>query len=124
VVETTGAPAKLLLAADRRQIRADGQDLCYITVTIADGKGRLVPRTHNLVTFDLAGPGQLVAVGNGDAASLEPFQARQRRAFNGLCLAIVRGKPAQPGTITLTAHSAGLADAEVLVTTAGPGGGP
>jgi beta-galactosidase len=124
VVQTTGAPAKLLLAADRRHISADGQDLCYITVTIADGKGRLVPRTHNLVTFDLTGPGQLVAVGNGDAASHEPFQARQRRAFNGLSLAIVRGKPAQPGTITLTAHSAGLEDGKVLVSTVGPAGGP
>jgi beta-galactosidase len=124
VVETTGAPAKLLLAADRRHISGDGKDLCYITVTVADGKGRLVPRTHNLVTFDLAGPGQIVAVGNGDAASHEPFQARQRRAFNGLCLVILRGKPAQPGAITLTAHSAGLEDAEVTVSTAGPAGGP
>jgi beta-galactosidase len=115
VVETTGAPAKLLLAADRKQIRADGQDLCYITVTVADSKGRLVPRTHNLVKFELAGPGQIVALGNGDAASHEPFQASQRRAFNGQCLAIVRGNPAQPGPITLRAHAAGLEDGEVVV---------
>lgn len=113
VVKTTGEPAQLLLQADRAELRADGRDLSFITVTVADRDGRLVPRTHNLVKFELTGPGEIVAVGNGDAASHEPFQAEQRRAFNGLCQVILRARPGASGPITLKAHSAGLSDAEL-----------
>lgn len=116
VVKTTGPAAKLLLAADRAAIRADGQDLSFITVTIADQEGLMVPRTHNLVKFELSGPGEIVAVGNGDAASHEPFQAKQRRAFNGLCQVIVRASPGQAGRITLKAAADNLTNAEIVVT--------
>jgi beta-galactosidase len=115
VVKTTGPAAKVLLTADRVEIRSDGSDLSYVTVTIADPNGLMVPRTHNLVKFAVDGPGEIVAVDNGDAASFEPFQAQQRKAFNGLCLAIVRAKAGQTGTITLRAMSEGLAGAEVKI---------
>ena len=110
---TTTAPAKVLAKADRASIRADGQDLSYVTVRIADEGDLTVPRTHNLVTFSLTGPGTIAGVDNGDATSFEPFQASQRKAFNGLCLVIVRGKAGQSGTITLTAKSEGLRDTSV-----------
>jgi beta-galactosidase len=114
-VKTTGAAARLLVQADRSPVAANGQDLAFVTVTVADSVGLLVPRTHNLVKFSIAGPGEIIAVGNGDAASHEPFQASQRRAFNGLCLAIVRTKPGQPGKITLTAASEGLQSGQVEI---------
>ena len=120
VVKTTGAAAQLLLAADRAKIRGDGQDLSYVTVTVADRDGLLVPRTHNLVKFEIEGPGEIVAVGNGDAASHEPNLAPQRKAFNGLCLAIVRAKPGASGAIRLKAVSEGLAGAETTVQIAAP----
>jgi beta-galactosidase len=76
VMKTTGPATKLLLSIDRAKIKADGADLAYVTVTVANKDGLLVPRTHNLVTFGLEGPGEIAAVGNGDAASHEPFQAK------------------------------------------------
>jgi beta-galactosidase len=115
-MKTTGAVAKLLLAADRASIRADGQDLSYITVTVADQAGLMVPRTHNLVKFEISGPGEIVAVGNGDAACHEAFQAKQRSAYNGLCLVIVKAKAGAPGAITLKAAAEGLAGAEIGIT--------
>ena len=115
VVKTTGGAANLLLTADRSRIRADGQDLTYITVAVADKDGLTVPRTHNLVKFAIAGPGEILAVSNGDAASHEPFQAKERKAFNGLCLVIVRAQPGQTGRIKLTAQSEGLRGAEIVI---------
>ena len=41
IVETTGAATKIELVADRAQIRADGQDLSFVTVRVVDAKGRL-----------------------------------------------------------------------------------
>ena len=116
-VKTTGPAAKLLLSADRAGIRADGMDLSYVTVVVADKDGLMVPRTHNLITFSISGPGDVVAVGNGDAASHEPYQAMQRKAFNGLCLAIVRSKDGEAGKVTLKAESEGLLAAEVVIET-------
>lgn len=118
-VKTAGRPARLLLAVDRPMIKADGADLAYVTVTVADKDGLLVPRTHNLVAFEVEGPGEIAAVGNGDAASHEPFQARERKAYNGLCLAIVRAKAGQSGVIKLKAASAGLAGGEIQIRAGG-----
>ena len=87
------------------------------TVRIIDAAGLTVPRSHNLVKFSLAGPGEIVAVDNGDATSFEPFQAVQHSAYNGLCLVIVRAKPGPAGTLTLKAASTGLADAVVKIRT-------
>ena len=112
IVQTTGPAARLNLQADRSAIQADGQDLSFVTVTIADQAGRLVPRSRNRVAFELTGPGEIVAVDNGDATSFEPFQAKERAAYNGLCLVIVRST-GQPGTMTLKASSPGLTSAEV-----------
>ena len=81
-----------------------------------DEQGRLVPRSHNEVSFELTGPGEIVATDNGDATSFEPFQAKQRAAFNGLCLVIIRPS-AEAGTLRLKATSPGLEPAEVKLTT-------
>ena len=115
-VQTTGPAAKLMVAADRPKIAADGRDLSYITVTVADKNGRLVPRSKNHIVFTLDGPGEIVAVDNGDATSLEPFHASECSAFNGLALVIVRAS--QPGKSTLKAHAAGLTDAAIHITAA------
>jgi len=113
VVKTTGPAAKVLLQADHDTIKADGQDLSYVTVTIADKAGLMVPRSHNLVSFDISGPGEIVAVDNGDATSHDSFQSKECRAYNGLCLVIIRSKRGEPGTITLKARSEGLTAAEI-----------
>jgi len=116
-VKTTGAAAAVALEADRPEIRADGTDLCFVTVRIADKDGLTVPRSSNLVKFTVSGPGKIVAVDNGDATSLEPFQAMQRKAFNGLALAIVRATPGHGGAIELTAVSEGLQPATISIRT-------
>jgi beta-galactosidase len=58
----------------------------------------------------MTGPGELIGVGNGDPASHEPDKASKRRAFNGLCLAIVQAGR-RPGNIRITAAATGLTPA-------------
>jgi beta-galactosidase len=116
IVKTTGSPAKVQLVADRTAIKSDGDDLSFITASIVDREGVMVPRTHNLVKFSIEGPGEIVAVDNGNAASFELFQAEERKAFNGLCLVIVRSKKGQSGSFTVKAASEGLALGEIKIT--------
>ena len=116
-VKTAGPAAKLILTPDRSIIRADGQDLSFITARIADQDGLTVPRAHNLVRFQIDGPGEIAGVDNGDATSFESFQASQHKAFNGLCLVIVRAKSGAGGSIVVKAASDGLAAAQTKVKT-------
>jgi beta-galactosidase len=67
------------------------------------------------VKFSVTRPGEIVAVGNGDAASHEPFQAKQRKAFNGLCQVIVKAKAGEKGSMTLKAEAEGLEKAEIVM---------
>jgi beta-galactosidase len=113
--KTAGDPAQLQLEADRATIRADGQDLSFITVTVTDRAGLMAPRATNQIQFRIEGPGEIVATDNGDATSFESFQAPTRKAFNGLCLVVVRGYGGKMGKITLTATAAGLARGTVSV---------
>ena len=115
-VQTTGAPAKIVLSPDRSQIRADGEDLSYVTVRIVDKEGRVCPDADNLIRFVIDGEGIIAGVGNGDPISHEAFKAHERKAFHGLCLAIVRSQHT-PGAITLSAVSEGLQAAQIAVQT-------
>ncbi|MEP7076595.1 MAG: beta-galactosidase GalB [Acidobacteriota bacterium] len=105
VVKTTGESSQIVLNADRSTINADGSDLSYITVKIADKNGLMVPRTHNRLSFRISGPGQIVAVDNGDPTDHESFQSTSRRAYNGLALVIVRSIKGNTGKIILRATS-------------------
>jgi beta-galactosidase len=113
LVKTTGAPSRLSMKADHETIRADGEDLSFITVTVADKDGLLVPRSKNRVSFEISAPGEIVAIDNGDATNLESFQAKERNAFNGLLLVIVRAKAAGP--IKLTARGDRISGNEIVI---------
>jgi len=115
VMQTTGPAAKLTLQADRTKIQADGKDLSFVTVTVADNKDRLVPRSMNQIKFSISGPGEIAATDNGDATSFESFLAPEHKAFNGLALVIVRAKAGQSGTIALKAEAEGLQSAEIKI---------
>jgi len=108
IMKTAGKPARLKLEPDRGRIQADDRDLSFVTLTVTDNSGWTVPRASDRIHFDIEGPGEIVATDNGDPTSLESFQAHDRKAFNGLCLVIIRGKPGQPGRIRVTASADGL----------------
>lgn len=115
IVKTTEQPARLDVSADREKIRADGSDLCFITVRVTDQNGFTVPTANNPITFEIEGPGEILATANGDPTNLVPFPSKERKAFSGLALVIVRSKPGNPGTISVTAKSEGLLDDRVVV---------
>ncbi|KAJ8132281.1 hypothetical protein O1611_g1345 [Lasiodiplodia mahajangana] len=114
-VQTTGNASGLNLKADRTSISADGEDLAYITVEVVDSKGRVVPYATNDITFDVLGAGELVATDNGDPTDLIAFPSKQRKAFSGMALAIVRAKAGKRGAITITASGANLKTARVTI---------
>ncbi|MBD0287712.1 MAG: glycoside hydrolase family 2 protein, partial [Flavisolibacter sp.] len=113
-IKTAGKPAKIQLVADRKTIKADDEDLSFITVKILDAAGNLVPDADNIVHFKIKGEGFIAGVDNGLQTSMEPFKADYRKAFNGLCLAIIQAKE-KAGTIVLEATSDGLQSDTIVI---------
>ncbi|MBN1698070.1 MAG: DUF4982 domain-containing protein [Spirochaetales bacterium] len=114
-MKTAGEPSKIMLSPDRKKIKADGYDLCFITVKITDRDGTLCPNAENPIFFETVGPGYVKAVGNGNPISLEPFIAVKRKAFHGMCMCIVASFPGQTGTIRVTASADGLQSARITI---------
>ena len=114
VLKTADEPTTIKLTADRTTLLADGQDLSYITVELADGKGNRNPKSENLLRFDIEGPGSIVAVGNANPMSIESYQLPQRKAWQGRCLVIIKSS-GKPGTINLTVKTEGLRSAEITI---------
>jgi beta-galactosidase len=112
--ETTGAASRLVLKPDRDRMSADGEDVAMFAVEVQDAQGRVVPVADNEVTFRVTGEGKLIGVGNGDPTSHEPDKADSRRAFSGLCMAIVQSAKAA-GNITVEATSPGLSAASATI---------
>ena len=110
--ETTGAAAGIVLEPDRESLRADGRDLSVVAVRIVDERGRTVPTADHEVSFSVRGPAALIGVGNGDPVSHEPDKADRRRAFNGLCMALVQTQRSS-GEIVVEASSPGLTPARL-----------
>ncbi|MBN2521275.1 MAG: DUF4982 domain-containing protein [Bacteroidales bacterium] len=116
IIKTAQNPHAIELNADRNILKADGMDLSFITVKVIDENGTIVPYADNLINFEIKGEGMIAGVDNGCQTSHEPFQASYRKAFNGLCLAVIRSTE-KTGEITLTATSEGLKSQTINIKT-------
>ena len=112
--ETTGPAAKLVLRPDRQEILADGEDVAFFTVEVQDAAGRIVPITDNQVAFKVTGPGEVIGTGNGDPTNHEPDPGSTRKAFAGLCMAVVQSAKSS-GTVAVEVSSPGLASATAAI---------
>jgi beta-galactosidase len=114
ILTTAGAPARVRLTADRASIRADGQDLSFVTVEAVDAEGRLQPNADQEVQFSTSGPGVIAAVGNGDGKDGAPYQSDRRKLFQGRAQVVVRASR-ERGPIHLTATIPGLSPGVVTI---------
>ena len=116
LIKTAGKPARIELIADRELIKSDGEDMVFVTVRVVDKEGNLCPNSDNLINFEIEGQGTIAAVGNGNAATTEPFQSNKRKAFSGQCMVFIKASK-EAGHINLKATSEGLLEAQVQVQT-------
>ncbi len=109
VVKTADEPTQIRLSADRSCTKADGEDLAFVKVDIVDSKGEINPRACNKIIFSISGPATIIGVDNGNSMDHSSYKAKSRDAFNGKCLAVIRGSDNGSGRVTITASSDGLA---------------
>ncbi|NLP56894.1 beta-galactosidase GalB [Lutibacter sp. B1] len=113
-IKTAEKAYEIALEPDRNELKANTSDLSFITVTILDKNGTLVPDATNNILFTIEGPGKIVGVDNGDPTSQASFKASNRNAFYGKCLVIVKALK-EKGTIKLSANTSGLKEAIINI---------
>ena len=88
-IHTSGKPHKIVLDPDVKTIKADGEDLAFVTVSVVDKDGIPCPTATNQLTFNVTGQGKYRAACNGDATSLEIFHADTMKLFSGKLVVLV-----------------------------------
>ncbi|KAK0615076.1 glycoside hydrolase family 2 protein [Bombardia bombarda] len=115
-VRTVGRKERIRLTVDRGVIKGDGVDLAFITAEVVDGRGDVMPRADDEITFEVeskgGGVGEIVATDNGDPYDFVAFPSKRRKAFAGMALAIVKSGSGVKGELTVTAEGKGLKGAK------------
>ncbi len=117
-LESSGAPKRIHLTADRSIIKADRNDLSYVTVEILDDMDQLVPDAEIQVEFTVEGEGELAATGSANPSYMTSFKQPRTMTFKGRCLAILR--PVGPaGKVSLRVNAQNLEPDSIIVRTTG-----
>lgn len=108
---TTHQPAKVEVVLSDSRLKAGGKDIAFVEVYLKDAKGQDWLLSRPMVRFETEGPGDIIAVDNGDfMTTSEILAADHRSLFNGHCLGILRTRQA-PGTVRLKVTVEGFAPA-------------
>ena len=114
VVRTAGKAAALKLNPDRTELRADGEDLCFVNVSLVDKEGNPVPVDSRLVNVKVSGAGSFKAIANGDPTCLESFQKPQMHLFSGQLTVLVQSG-CEAGDFTVEVSAKGVKKATVTI---------
>ena len=115
ILKSTGPGAAIRMKVDHQDIRADRNDLAYITIEVVNKDGLRVPDAEDEITFDIKGAGELAGVGNGNPTNIKSFQQPVCTTFRGRCLLIVRPNYEEKGEIVVSAKSENLDEAKISI---------
>nr|WP_289660115.1 DUF4982 domain-containing protein [Flavobacterium panacagri] len=115
-IKTAGDPYKIVLEADRKTIKADGDDISFVTVSVVDKNGIPCPTAVNELEFKVTGAGTYRAACNGDATSLEIFHDNKMKLFSGKLVVLVKSTK-QSGTMQLEVKGDNLEKARINIKT-------
>ena len=121
IIKTAGAASQIQLTGDLganiKPLKANGEDMTFITVNILDMNGNFVPDADQQINVSVSGAANFKGICNGDATSLEVFTKPTMKAFHGQLVigiqsngkqgeAIVKvtGKGLKPATATILAQ--------------------
>jgi beta-galactosidase len=113
-LRSAGLPSRIELSADRNRLDADGRDVAQVEFSIVDANGVRVPDAESEVDFEVAGPGKMIGLENGNLNTTEPYGTKRRASYHGRGLAILQSTTVG-GEITLKASSPQLAPVSITI---------
>jgi len=109
-----GDPARIVLKPENTVIKADGRDLLFVEIGVADKDGYPVKNATNRIKIEVKGAGRLVGLDNGDSTDYDNYKATSRRLFSGKLLAVIAAKTEQ-GEIVVKATSVGISEETIIL---------
>ena len=106
-LQTAGEASAIRLTADRTTLKADGQDLAFITVELTDADGIVNPTAANELTATVSGPATLIGFGNADIKDCDRYTDAKHKTWKGRALIIVRST-GKKGRVTINVEGKGL----------------
>jgi len=113
-VQTAGAPSHIKVKVDTAEYRGNSGDLCYLTISLADSAGNLVPDQDKLLHFTISGQAKIVGVNNGYQAELRSFQSDEYPTWKGKCVVVVCPEK-KAGSFDLKVEGDGIAGKDIQV---------
>lgn len=117
-----GDPKTIRLQANKPELSANGTDLIFVEIDTLDENGHPVRNARNRIHVLVSGAGRLVGLDNGDSTDYDQYKATNRRLFSGKLLAVIAATR-ETGSICVTASSAGLGEATLMLSAKAPAGG-
>jgi len=113
-IHTAGEPYQIILQSDNNSIKANGEDLAFVTVSVVDKNGNPCPTATNQLKFSVKGKGTYRAACNGDATSLEQFHLPTMKLFSGKLVVLVQST-LEAGEITLLVSGKGFKNGKIVL---------
>lgn len=114
ILRTAGKASRIKLTADRTEIKANGQDLSFITIELTDEQGTVQPNTEESLLFTVTGPGKIAGVANANLKDTDSYYGNSRKTWHGRAMVVLKSTSVG-GTIKLKVHCTGLNDAEIII---------
>lgn len=106
------------LSCDKQKIRSNGQDLCFIEVSLIGENGIIKASADQMLTVQVEGSGVLQGFGSAVPNTNENFTDGRYRTYHGRALIAVRAGY-EPGEIKVTVKGEGLRDRETKISVVG-----
>ena len=106
-IRTAGKPNRLLATADRTELTADGQDLCYIRLQLLDKDGIAVQHENRHIRATIEGEGILRGCISNNLRRTTPFTSTEDDTHFGRAFAIVQ-TTRKAGTIRVRFDAEGM----------------
>lgn len=114
ILNTANDQVQLSVSCEGQNLKADAQDLAFVTVKLVDDKGIENLNAVKKVTIEIEGPGTLQGFGNADPRSEERYDSTTWNTYEGYVMAVIRsGKEA--GTIRVKVSADGCESQEICI---------
>ena len=110
-----GDSRQIVLTADKQEMAADCEDLCFVEISVKDAEGNPVENASDYVLAEVSGPVRILGMDNGDSTDYDSYKTNVRKLFSGKLL-VVLGNYGESGEAVLKVSGKGLETAKLPIT--------
>lgn len=114
MIDKDKEPYKIILESDNYKLQANGEDLVFVTVKVADNIGNICTTAANQLYFSVKGKGKFLTAYNGENCALEMLYLPTMKLYNGELVVLVKST-LEAGAIKLVVYGDGIQPEEVYL---------